>query len=180
MIEKLGIAKDPKHVGYYGGLIESLFALAQFFTVVQWGRLSDRIGRKPVIIVGLFGCAIATVSFGMSQSFTAMIVSRCLAGTLNGNAAVLKAMLGELTTEKNKAKAFALLPMTWAIGGAMGALIGGFASDPAKRYPNLFGQNQFFLKYPYALPCFIAALFPLMGALTSFFFLDEVSGFPLL
>ena len=61
--------------------------MTTFLTVLGWGRLSDRIGRKPVMLIGLTGVSISVAAFGMSQSFTAMIVSRCLGGALNGNVA---------------------------------------------------------------------------------------------
>lgn len=66
---------------------ESLFAFTTFATVLAWGRLSDRIGRKPVMMIGLTGVALSVSAFGMSKSFVALVVSRCLGGALNGNVA---------------------------------------------------------------------------------------------
>ncbi|KAF8726562.1 Major Facilitator Superfamily, partial [Rhizoctonia solani] len=55
MIEELGVTSDPKELGYFSGLVEGVFALAQFCTVWFWGSLSDKIGRRPVLITGLCG-----------------------------------------------------------------------------------------------------------------------------
>lgn len=97
MIEHLGIAKDPSDVTYYAGIIESLFAFTTFITVLAWGRLSDRIGRKPVLLAGLIGVGSTVALFGMSQSFIALVIWRCASGSLNGNAAVIKSVLGEIS-----------------------------------------------------------------------------------
>lgn len=97
MIADLGIAKDPADVTYYAGIIESLFAFTTFITVLAWGRLSDKVGRKPVLLVGLIGVGSTVAAFGMSKTFTALVVWRCLSGSLNGNAAVIKSVLGEIS-----------------------------------------------------------------------------------
>ncbi|CAE6426824.1 unnamed protein product [Rhizoctonia solani] len=90
MIEELGVTSDPKELGYYSGLIEGMFSLAQFFTVYFWGSLSDRIGRRPVLISGLCGVVGSTIMFRLSKSFAAMLFSRALCGMLNGNSSVIK------------------------------------------------------------------------------------------
>ncbi|CAE6460588.1 putative membrane protein YCR023C [Rhizoctonia solani AG-1 IB] len=115
MIEELGVTSDPKELGYYSGFVEGVFALAQFCTVCFWGSLSDRIGRRPVLIVGLCGVITSTIMFGLSKSFPMMLVSRALSGALNGNVAVIKSVLGEITDETNQGVAFAYLPLCWSI-----------------------------------------------------------------
>lgn len=97
MIEDLKIADNPADVTYYAGIIESLFAFTTFTTVLLWGRLSDRIGRKPVLLMGLVGVGSSVAAFGLSTTFTALVVTRCIAGALNGNAAVIKSTLGEIS-----------------------------------------------------------------------------------
>ncbi|KAG9076320.1 hypothetical protein FRC06_009571 [Ceratobasidium sp. 370] len=116
MIEEIGVTDDPKAIGYYSGLVEGVFALAQFCTAWFWGSLSDRIGRRPVLICGLCGVIGSTILFGFSRSFSMMLISRALGGALNGNAPVIKSVLGEITDETNQGAAFAYLPLCWSIG----------------------------------------------------------------
>jgi MFS family permease len=94
---------------------------------------------------------------------------------LNGNVGVIKSSLGELSDQTNEARAFSYLPPSWTLGAALGPIIGGFLADPAKNYPEYFGKSTFFLKYRYALPCFVGAIFPIIGIVVGILFLEEVS-----
>ncbi|BGP54898.1 hypothetical protein JCM8202_003408 [Rhodotorula sphaerocarpa] len=172
-IEDLHVTDDPSRIGYYAGIIESLFALTTFSTVLAWGRLSDRIGRKPVLIIGLTGVTVSIVAFGFGKSFWMLVASRCFGGALNGNVAVIKSVLGEITDESNQARAFSFLPLAWSLGSVIGPLLGGYLSNPVEQYPSLFGHSQFLRAYPYALPCLVGALFPFCGAVLGIFCLEE-------
>ncbi|KAF8299923.1 MFS general substrate transporter [Clavulina sp. PMI_390] len=101
MIEHLGIAA-PEDIGYYSGLVDTCLSFAQLATVYFWSSLSDRIGRKPVVIIGVSGAALSAVCFGFSTSLPAMLASRSIAGALGGNAAVVSSMVGEMTDETNQ------------------------------------------------------------------------------
>lgn len=89
-------------------------------TVLQWGRLSDRIGRRPVILIGQLGLAGSLLTFGYSKTFAGIVFGRSLAGFLDGNVGVVKTMLGELTDDSNRARAFSLFPVTWITGATLG------------------------------------------------------------
>jgi len=77
---------DAARVGMYVGIIASSFAAAQFATNVFWGRLSDRIGRKPVILLGTFLTGLCVLAFGFCRTLTQAIVVQVLMGLANGNA----------------------------------------------------------------------------------------------
>ncbi|KAI0368602.1 MFS general substrate transporter [Pilatotrama ljubarskyi] len=148
---------DEKKVGYYAGLIESLFFATEAMFIMQWSRISDRIGRKPVLLTGVGGLCISMVCFGLSKTFTALVVSRCMVGMLNGNIGVIKSMMAELTDSTNMAQGFAFMPVMWSIGGTIGPLIGGQLAKPHDRWPALFA-GPFWQYYPYFLPCAASAL----------------------
>ncbi|KAI5474224.1 MFS multidrug transporter, partial [Pseudohyphozyma bogoriensis] len=172
-VDASGITSDPKKVGYFVGMLDTVFAMSSFVTVVAWGRLSDRWGRKPVLMIGLVGIAVATVGFGFSRTFAALVVVRAFGGGSNANTPVVKSMIGEITDETNQALAFAFIPISWSVGAIIGPMIGGYSSYPASRFPRLFGHIQLLHTYPYALPCLIGAVAPLCGALLGSALLEE-------
>ncbi|KAK7461931.1 hypothetical protein VKT23_008362 [Stygiomarasmius scandens] len=111
---------DQSKVGYFAGLIESLFFVTEALTVLQWSRASDHIGRKRVLMIGLAGSMISMLCFGLSRTFWMLVISRCLTGLLNGNIGVMKSVMGDLTDQSNRAEGFALMPVVWSIGATVG------------------------------------------------------------
>lgn len=99
---------------------ESSFYAVEAICVLQWGRASDRIGRKPVLLAGLLGLTLSMVGFGLSTKYWALILSRCAEGALNGNIGVSKSMMAEITDSTNRARGFAYLPMIWSLGSTIG------------------------------------------------------------
>lgn len=163
---------DDTKVGYYAGLIESLFFFTQFLTILHYSRLSDRVGRKPVLLLGTFALSVSMLCFGLSRTFLTLILSRCITGALNGNIGVMKSMMGEMSDSTNMAKAFSLMPIAWSTGGVLGPAIGGLLSRPQDHWPNLF-SGTFWAEYPYFLPSAISAGFAMFTFLIMLFFLKE-------
>lgn len=84
MIQDFHITEDEKRISFYAGLVTSAFTFAEFLTGVFWGRLSDRIGRKPVLLTGLAGTALSVILFGFAPNLTVALIARALGGILNG------------------------------------------------------------------------------------------------
>lgn len=84
MIEDFNITNDKNKISVYAGMVTSAFTLAEFSTGVLWGKLSDRIGRKPVLLTGLIGTAISVLVFGFASSLPVALFARALGGLLNG------------------------------------------------------------------------------------------------
>ncbi|KAF8597739.1 MFS general substrate transporter [Ceratobasidium sp. AG-I] len=175
---------DDRKIGYYAGLIESIFFLTETCLILQYGRLSDTFGRRPVVLLGLFGLALSITSFGLAKSFIGLVLSRALSGALNGNAGVIKSIVCEITDESNRAQSFALLSVIWSSGSTLGPLIGGTLAHPSIHFPSIFGhpvwrripfptQSGFWAEYPYFLPCFAAAGVAITAWCTALMFLRE-------
>ncbi|KAG1733578.1 major facilitator superfamily domain-containing protein [Suillus paluster] len=174
LIRDIGITNgDETRVGHYVGLMHSLFFATQALTVLHWSRISDHIGRKPVILTGLFGLSISMYCFGLSRTFLGLVLSRALNGALNGNIGVIKSMMVEITDSTNLAQAYAYMPIAWSSGGTLGPLIGGSLSRPVDRFPNIFGHSQFLKTYPYFLACAVPATFSALAWVVTFLFLQE-------
>lgn len=110
------MTEDPRKLGSYVGLIASSFSIAQFFTSLPWGWVSDKIGRRPVILFGMAGNAITCILFGMSETFWFALMMRSACGFLNGTVCVTKSMLGEITDSTNRGLAFAIWESSFGIG----------------------------------------------------------------
>ncbi|CZT06451.1 related to E.coli tetracycline resistance protein TCR1 [Rhynchosporium graminicola] len=156
------------------GIMQGSFAAAQLCTAMLWGRFSDRGGRKRILLIGLSGTTISCIGFGFSQNFYQALCFRMLGGALNGNVGVMRTMISEIVREKKfQSRAFLILPMVANIGSIIGPMIGGFTSNPAGSFPEIFGGIWFFEQFPYASPNLISATFLFCAAMTVFFGLEE-------
>ncbi|KAI1770037.1 MFS general substrate transporter [Hypoxylon cercidicola] len=164
---------DEVDVGFYGGLIESLFSLTQMLVLLLWGRAADRWGRKPVLVLSLVGIAVSTSFFGLSRSIGQMIVLRCLAGVFAGTIVTIRTMIAEHSTPRTQARSFSWFAFSGNLGIFFGPLIGGALADPAHQYPNVFGGVPFFEEYPYALSSIVVGCVGLTAVVTSAVFIDE-------
>jgi hypothetical protein len=88
-----------------GGMIQAAFPAAQLLTAVLWGRAADTdwIGRKRVLLIGLFGTCFSCLGFGFSKTFVQAMIYRVLGGALNGNVGVMRTMISEIVKEKKYA-----------------------------------------------------------------------------
>ncbi len=154
--------------GLYVGLIASSFALAQFTTNFFWGWLSDKIGRKPVIIMGTFLTMLCFLLFGFCRTLWQAILVQALMGLVNGNSGVVSTCLGEITDRSNQSRAFTYLPVVYGIGGITGPIVGGvlvFYKNPLNHgKPN---------PYPYLFPNLFSALVLAVDLVICAIFLEE-------
>jgi MFS family permease len=178
MIVDFGLA-DEKSTGYYAGLVASSFFIAQFSSSVFWGKMSDKYGRRPILLTGGVGSLISNLAFGFSFNLIWAVISRSLSGLLNGNIVVLKAYLGEVTDSTNQARAFAFIGLMWGIGGIIGSILGGLLSRPAVKYPNIFSSNGIFGKFPYLLPNLITSIIIFTALILAYFFITENPNSPI-
>ncbi|KAF7903029.1 hypothetical protein EAF00_002931 [Botryotinia globosa] len=172
MIESFGV--EQKDVAKWAGIASAVFSLAQCMTAIMWGRASDTFGRKPTILVGLTCTMILNIIWGMSVTLPMAIIARALQGAFNGNVGIIRTMVAEMVPEKElQPRAFSIMPLVWSLGSIFGPSFGGFFARPAQNFPGLFGNNRFFLNFPFALPNIIASFLFMIGITTGFFFLRE-------
>ncbi|KAJ5225307.1 hypothetical protein N7468_006532 [Penicillium chermesinum] len=127
------------------GVLQASFTAAQFLTAFWWGRLADTewMGRKRVLLIGLFGTCISCLGFGFSRNFATAAVFRTLNGVLNSNVGVMRTMVSEIIVEKKyQSRAFLLLPMCFNIGVIIGPVLGGSLADPINSFPGIFGPGS--------------------------------------
>ncbi|OIW32111.1 MFS general substrate transporter [Coniochaeta ligniaria NRRL 30616] len=184
MVQDFNITEDESKISFYAGLVTSAFTFAEFSTGVMWGRLSDKVGRKPVLLTGLAGTGLSVLVFGFSPNLTVALVARALGGLLNGqvlsltpayrNIGVLQTTVGELITVKeHQPRAFTVMPMVWCLGSIIGPMIGGLLARPVKAFPSIFAPGSLWDQYPYLLPNLFSAVCVFMGLIVGVLFLEE-------
>ena len=122
------------------GALVATDSLLTFLLAPAWGRLSDRIGRRPVLLIGLAGSVLSYVIFGLAGSFLALVISRVVSGATGATIHVAQAYLADVTPPERRSHAMGLIGAAFGLGFTIGPAIGGSASA-----------------YGDALPGFIAA-----------------------
>lgn len=174
MIEDFGVGKGPDGggeaaVGFWAGIVSSVFFLSQFLTSLLWSNVSNKHGRRIVLFTSLLGNAITLLLFGSSTSLGMAICARLGQGVFNGAIGVARGAVRDITDSTNEGRAIAWIGLCWGMGGIAGPIIGGLLEHPAENYPAIFGSVQFFKDYPYFLPCSVASFVTFAGACLSLF-----------
>ncbi|SRR5579875_235776 len=142
--------------GLVVGLLLMSYSLMQFFFTPFWGRLSDNVGRRPILLVSLAASAIGYIIWGFSGSLALLFVSRIVAGLGNANLAVAQAYIADVTTAENRAKGMGIVGAAFGLGFVLGPAIGGLCAA-----------------HNYQLAGFVAAGFSLLDLVLTAAFLPE-------
>jgi len=133
-----------------------IYAAAQFLAAPALGKLSDRYGRRPVLLISVFGSAIGYVIFGIGGALWVLSLSRLIGGITGGNLSTASAYIADVSKPEERAKNFTLIGMAWGLGlilgPAMGAALGQISLEA---------------------PAFIAAALSLSNVLLGLFLLPE-------
>ncbi|MHA6280867.1 MFS transporter [Salinimicrobium sp. CAU 1759] len=121
---------DTDLINFHIGLLTSIYPFFQLLFVVVWGKLSDRYGRKPIIIIGLIGFVIMQLLTGLATSLTMLYISRIFGGIFTSSVIpVSNAYLSDITSEKLRTKVMAWSGVAISSGVIFGPVIGGFLSQ---------------------------------------------------
>lgn len=140
------------------GLLTAAYSIAQFFATPVLGSLSDRFGRKPVLVISLIGTCASFIVFGLANSIVVLFAARILDGLTGGNISVAQAMVSDISSPQERAKNFGILGSAFGFGFVIGPAIGGVLS-----------------RYGMQVPFFFAAGIAIVGVLLTIFFLKETN-----
>ena len=114
------------------GLLMAVYSLTQFVAAPFWGRLSDRIGRRPVLLFSLAGAILAYLWLGVAEELWALFAARAVGGFMAGNISAAFAYVADITTRETRAKGMGMIGAAFALGFTIGPAIGGIlaGSDP--------------------------------------------------
>ncbi|KAI0594395.1 MFS general substrate transporter [Biscogniauxia sp. FL1348] len=175
MVQDLNGGSDAD-ASFWAGLLVSAYAVAEAMTAMGWGALSDRYGRKPVVLIGLAGVAVSSLIFGLAKTYWVALLARFVGGALNGNVAVMQTMVAEMVkVPEHEPKAYATQPFVWTLGGIIGSAMGGFLAQPARFYPDIFPEDGLFGRYPYLLPNLVSVVAIVLAIIQGALFLEETN-----
>jgi MFS transporter, DHA1 family, tetracycline resistance protein len=117
------------------GLLFTLFSVAQFLTIPILGALSDRYGRRPVLLIGIAGEVVGYLLFGAATSLIMLYVSRVVAGASSGNIGAAQAYIADISTPRERTRSFGLLGAAVSVGFLFGPAMGGFLGQYDLRLP---------------------------------------------
>lgn len=138
------------------GLLVASYAVAQLIGAPLLGRLSDRVGRRPVLLISIFGTFVGFLLLGFAGALWMLFVSRVVDGLTGGNLSVAQAYISDVTDQKNRAKALGLIGAAFGLGFIIGPAVGGALSV-----------------YGYAVPAFAAAALSAINFIAVFYWLPE-------
>ena len=143
------------------GLLMATYSLAQLIAAPLWGSMSDRIGRRPVLLITLGGAAASYIWLGFVDSLFALFAARAVGGAMAGNISAAFAYMADITTKEDRAKGMGLIGAAFGLGFIAGPAIGGLlaGADPATAN--------------YSLPAFAAAGLSLVSLLLAILILKE-------
>jgi len=168
----LELPVDSPQVQRGVGWLVGVYNLSEMVFSPPWGKLSDRFGRRPIILASLGGAALAPIAFGLSSSFSMAVAVRALNGALCGSIGTTKTYVAELADKDNETHAFTVLTSCYSLGMIIGPVIGGQLQSPAS-WSKLLGRCQILVEYPFLLPNLVFSLFALAVWLLAYFFLIE-------
>ena len=161
------IATLPFLIHNYGGdifiitLAFGSFSFFQFFVSPFWGGLSDKLGRKPLLIMNCIAELVANIILALSGSLMVIFISRVIAGLFKTNVSVGTAYIADITNDKNRAKGMGMFGVAFGLGFTLGPLMGGLIAGSDFTYKSLSNVAWF------------ACIINLINLLFVFFFLDE-------
>ncbi len=123
------------------GLLVSSFAIAQLIAAPFWGRVSDRYGRRPALLIGLGASTIAYVVFGFADSIWLLFISRLVQGAGGGTVSVIQAYVADATQPRDRAKALGWLSAATNLGVTIGPVIGSLTHSWGDAAPGLFAAG---------------------------------------
>src|SRR5947209_15155516 len=157
-------------VGTISGIIVAAFTVAQLASAPMWGRFSDRVGRRPTLLIAIGAAGIAYLIFGFATSLWLLFLSRIVQGAGGGTVGVIQAYVADSTGPKDRARALGWLSATTNLGVALGPVLGSLAIAIGKR-DIIPGQSS--VRMSHAAPGIIAAGLCLINIMFAARYLNE-------
>lgn len=169
--ERAGAGSGHFTAVLFGGVLGSIYSFLQFLFAPIWGSLSDRFGRRNILLYTVFGTTASYLLWFFSGSFLLFIIARLLGGAMAGNLSVGSAAIADVTSRANRAKGMALIGIAFGLGFTLGPAIGGLLAG--WNLLDYFPQAEATGVNPFSVPAGFAFLLSLLNLLGVVFFFRE-------
>jgi DHA1 family tetracycline resistance protein-like MFS transporter len=142
---------DPQSQAYWYGALIGTFGAAQFLCAPLLGALSDRYGRRPVLLLGIAGLGVTFLVSALTHSLWVLVGVRLLGGGLSANFAVAQAYVADITTNENRTPALGKLGAMFGLGFVLGPVIGGLLGQSDLRLPFFAAAGMCAVNWLYGL-----------------------------
>jgi DHA1 family tetracycline resistance protein-like MFS transporter len=156
IVEKYVDSHRPNDVALYVGLLISSYSFCQFFAAPVLGALSDKYGRRPILLLCLLGSAIGYILFGIGGSLTILFIARIIDGITGGDISTVIAYVADVTQPQERGKYFGIVGATIGLGFMIGPTVGGLVAS-----------------FSLSAPVFLAAGLTILNMLYGYFILPE-------
>lgn len=150
------------------GALMTVYSLLQLVMAPVWGGLSDRVGRRPVLLGSLLGSALSLMAFGLAGSLWALVAARALAGAFTATIGVAQAAIADVTAPEDRAKGMGLIGAAFGLGFVFGPAFGGFLAAYGQAHLSAWGPLA-----AAGIPAFVAAALALANFLWGLAVLPE-------
>lgn len=150
--EAVGIPMEKKYNSVlFGGLIGSLFSLLQFLSSPVTGALSDRHGRRPLLILTTLGLMSSYAVWAVSRSFAMFLLFRVIGGICKGNVSLCTAIVADLPCPKARNRGMAMIGVAFSLGFTIGPLMGAYFAASSKTTGNVFYETPALLALAFSV-----------------------------
>ena len=138
------------------GIITAAYSLFQLLSAPILGELSDKLGRRPILLISIAGTAISFLLLGVANSIPILIIARIIDGASGGNISTAQAYIADITTKENRTQGMGIMMAAFGLGFILGPALGGILSV-----------------YGYGVPAIVAGVIAILATIVTFFFLPE-------
>eukprot|EP00835_Amoeboradix_gromovi_P007098 NODE_1059_length_1622_cov_0.196323.p1 type:complete len:417 gc:universal NODE_1059_length_1622_cov_0.196323:1463-213(-) len=142
--ELIGAEDERFDIVLFGGLVGSIYSILQALVAPYIGKLSDKYGRKPVLMASMLGNILSSLIWLKSQNFNHFLISRVVAGLSEGNVQLSIAMITDLTSKESRSRGLALVGIAFSIGFTFGPGMSAYVASKEPVYENVFANASLF------------------------------------
>jgi MFS family permease len=197
LAKEAGGAPDEAAVGTWTGVLAAAFSFSQFLTSMAWGRVSDSVGRKPIVAMSALSSGLSAIAFGLAPTFGGACAARLVGGAFNSTFGALKSIIAEASAAHGAGQTgpMSMLALAWGMGTIVGPALGALAAPCggggergrgssaiipagtsllARAWPaGCAARTGLWVRHPFLPPCLVAAAFSVAALAVSVCVLEE-------